>query len=119
MTPLRRHVSTMLRPYRRQIVLAALGIIGATVVGVAAPLLVRYAIDNGIRRGESAPVTQAALVYLGLALARPLLERLVVLSAARAGERFLGDLRVSAFDHLQRLSLPFFETGAPASSSRG
>src|SRR5207247_11414952 len=46
----------------------------------------------------------------GLALVRPLAERLIVLSAARAGERFLGDLRVAAYDHLQRLSMPFFES---------
>jgi ATP-binding cassette subfamily B protein len=55
-------------------------------------------------------VNRAALAYLALALFRPLFERLVVLSSARAGERFLGDLRVAAYDHLQALSMPFFES---------
>ena len=59
---------------------------------------------------DRGPVDQAALAYLGLALVRPLVERLVVLSSARAGERFLGDLRVAAYDHLQALSVPFFES---------
>ena len=76
---------------------------------IAAPLLLAYAIDSGVRKHDFGPVNRAALIYLGLALVRPLLERLVVLSSARAGERFLGDLRVAAYDHLQELSMPFFE----------
>jgi ATP-binding cassette, subfamily B, bacterial len=103
------HTWEILRPHRRQLVLAMLGIAGATGVQIAAPALVKYAIDSGIRKGDERPVTIAALVYLGLVVARPLLERLVVLAAARAGERFLGSLRVAAFDHLQRLSMPFYE----------
>ena len=34
-------------------------------------------------------------------LVRPVLERVIVLCSARAGERFLGDLRVAAYDKLQ------------------
>jgi len=100
----------MLRPYRRLIALAGVGIVGATTVTIAAPLLLRYAIDEGVRKDDLGPVNTAALIYLGLALLRPLVERLIVLSSARAGERFLGDLRVAAYDHLQRLSMPFFES---------
>jgi ATP-binding cassette subfamily B protein len=109
-TPVRRRVLELMRPYRRQVVFAGLGIVGSTAVTIAAPLLLRYAIDNGVVKHDRGPVTQAALAYLGLALARPLLERLVVLSSARAGERFLGDMRVAAYDQLQALSVPFFES---------
>jgi len=109
-SPVRRRVGAMLRPYRRLIALAGVGIVGATTVTIAAPLLLRYAIDEGVRKDDLGPVNTAALIYLGLALLRPLVERLIVLSSARAGERFLGDLRVAAYDHLQRLSMPFFES---------
>ncbi len=109
MSPVRRRIGAMLRPYRRLIALAALGIVGATGVTIAAPLLLRYAIDDGVQKHDLGPVNRAALVYLGFVISRPLLERLIVLSSARAGERFLGDLRVAAYDHLQQLSMPFFE----------
>lgn len=99
-----------LRPHRRLVALAMLGIVGSTLITVAGPALLKYAIDEGIRKGDERPVTIAALVYLGLVVARPLLERLVVVCSARAGERFLGSLRVAAFDHLQQLSMPFFES---------
>jgi ATP-binding cassette subfamily B protein len=110
MNPVRARVVSMMRPYRRYIVYAGLGIVGSTAVTIAAPLLLRYAIDNGVVKHDRGPVDQAALAFLVLALVRPLVERLVVLSSARAGERFLGDLRVAAYDHLQALSVPFFES---------
>jgi len=105
----RQRVGALLRPYRRLVLLAGLGIVGSTAVTVAAPLLLRYAINDGVQKHDLGPVNRAALAYLGFALVRPLIERLVVLTSARAGERFLGDLRVAAFDRLQALSMPFFE----------
>jgi ATP-binding cassette subfamily B protein len=108
--PVRRRTWELLRPHRGLIALAALGIVGSTAVTIAGPALVRYAIDEGISQGDEGPVTTAALIFLALVLARPLFERLVVVCSARAGERFLGALRVTAFEHLQRLSMPFFES---------
>jgi ATP-binding cassette subfamily B protein len=51
----------------------------------------------------------AALIFLGLALLKPLAVRTQILLAASAGERFLGALRTAAFDKLQALPLGFFE----------
>jgi ATP-binding cassette, subfamily B, bacterial len=99
-----------LRPQRARIALAALGIVGTTAVTIAWPALVRYAIDNGTERGAEDVIRTAALIFVLLVLVRPLFERLVVVASARAGERFLGSLRVAAFEHLQRLSMPFFES---------
>jgi ATP-binding cassette subfamily B protein len=105
----RRQTFRFLRPYRKQVAIAAAGIVGATFVTIAGPFLVRYAIDNGIEKDDLSVVNKVALLYLGLVVLRPLCERAIVLAAARAGERFLGDLRVAAFRKLQQLSLPFFE----------
>jgi ATP-binding cassette subfamily B protein len=105
----RARIWPILRPQRWLILGAAAGIVGATAITIAGPALVRYAIDAGIDKHRTGPIDRAALAYVGLVLVRPLLERVVVICSARAGERFLGDLRVEAFDHLQRLSVPFFE----------
>jgi ATP-binding cassette subfamily B protein len=99
----------MLRPQRRLIAAAALAMVGATAVSLAAPLLAKIAIDHGVRRHDRHVVTVVALVYLLLVLVRPALERVIVLCSAYAGERFLGDLRVAAYEKLQELALPFFE----------
>ncbi|MEP7335261.1 MAG: ABC transporter ATP-binding protein [Actinomycetota bacterium] len=99
-----------MRPYRGLIALAALGIVGSTLITVAGPALLKYAIDEGIEGGDEGAIGRAALAYLGLVLIRPVFERLVVVCSARAGERFLGRLRVAAYEHLQQLSMPFFES---------
>src|SRR4051812_7019620 len=83
--------------------------IGSTVVSLAAPLLAKVAIDRGIRHRDLHVIDAVALIYVVLVLLRPVFERVVVLCTARAGERFLGDLRVAAYEKLQELSMPFFE----------
>jgi ATP-binding cassette, subfamily B, bacterial len=102
-------ITSILRPHVRLIVWAGVAMIAATGVSLAAPLLVKVAIDHGIRRHDAHVVDVVAVIYLALVLVRPVTERAVVLCSARAGERFLGDLRVAAYDKLQQLSLPFFE----------
>jgi ATP-binding cassette subfamily B protein len=106
---IREQIGPILRPHRRPIVAAALAMVGATAISLAAPLLTKYAIDQGISKGDARAINVAAGVFLVLVLVRPVFERIVVLGSARAGERFLGDLRVAAFDKLQQLSMPFFE----------
>jgi ATP-binding cassette, subfamily B, bacterial len=106
---IREQIAPILRPYRRTIALAGVAMIGATAISLAAPLLTKYAIDQGISKGNARAVNVAAGIFLVLVLVRPVLERVIVLCSARAGERFLGDLRVAAFDKLQALSMPFFE----------
>jgi ATP-binding cassette subfamily B protein len=102
-------ISKLLRPQRRLIVVAALAMIGATAIALAGPFLTKIAIDRGITRHRTGPIDLVAGIYVVLVLMRPLLERVIVLGSARAGERFLGDLRVAAYDKLQELSMPFFE----------
>jgi ATP-binding cassette subfamily B protein len=102
-------IAPILRPHRRLIAYAGLAMVGATTISLAGPFLTKIAIDQGIRRHDVTVVDVVALIYLVLVLARPVLERAIVLCSARGGERFLGDLRVAAYDKLQELSVPFFE----------
>jgi ATP-binding cassette subfamily B protein len=102
-------IAPILRPHRRLIVWAVVAMMAATGVSLAAPLLVKIAIDRGIAHHDVHAIDVISLVYILLVIARPALERAIVLCSARAGERFLGDLRVAAYEKLQELSMPFFE----------
>jgi ATP-binding cassette subfamily B protein len=102
-------IGPILRPHRRLIVWAGLAMIGGTTVSLAAPLLIKLTIDKGITDHSAHAINVIAIAFIGLVIARPLLERAIVLCSARAGERFLGDLRVAAYDKLVQLSMPFFE----------
>ena len=88
---------------------AAVAVILSTLITLAGPALVRYAIDNGIDKHELHPINMAALAILVLALIKPFVVRAQTLLAATASERFLNRLRGVAFTKLQALPLGFFE----------
>jgi ATP-binding cassette subfamily B protein len=104
-----RHVRVLLRPVRKLYIGAMAAVIGSTLITLAGPALVRYAVDAGISKHNDHALNVAALVFLGLALVKPFIVRAQVLLSAQAGERFLDSLRVTAFDKLQSLPLGFFE----------
>ena len=99
----------LLRPVRGRYLGAAAAVIASTLITVSGPLLVRYALDEGIRKHATHALNVAALIYLVLALSKPFVVRTQILLAAKAGERFLHSLRVAAFDKLQALPLGFYE----------
>jgi ATP-binding cassette subfamily B protein len=88
---------------------AAAAVILAALITLAAPALVRYAVDHGIAKHRRGPLDVAAIAILGLAALKPLVVRAQTLLAATASERFLHRLRTRAFEKLQALPLGFFE----------
>ena len=104
-----RHARGLLRPVRSLYLGAGAAVMLTTLITLAGPALVRYAVDAGIRKHDVHPLNVAALIFLGLATLKPLVVRTQILLAAKAGERFLDSLRVAAFDKLQALPLGFFE----------
>src|ERR671937_1725940 len=108
-----KEVWRVMRPLIRQVQTRYLGaaaaVILSTLITLAGPALVRYAVDAGIAKHRRPPLVLAAIVLLALAALKPLVVRVQTLLAATAGEQFLGSLRTAAFDRLQALPLGFFE----------
>jgi ATP-binding cassette subfamily B protein len=104
-----RETRPLIRPVQPLYLGAAVSVIVATLITLAGPALVRYAIDNGISKHDRQPLIVAALVLLGLAVLKPLVVRAQTLLAATASETFLDSLRAATFDKLQALPLGFFE----------
>jgi ATP-binding cassette, subfamily B, bacterial len=103
------HTRGLIRPVRGLYIGAAAAVMVSTLITLAGPALVRYAVDAGISKDDTQPLNVAALVFLALALIKPWIVRAQILMAARAGERFLDALRRASFDKLQALPLGFFE----------
>ena len=103
------HTRGLLRPVRARYLGAGAAVMVSTLITLAGPALVRYAVDAGIRKHDVHPLNVAALIFLGLAVLKPFVVRTQILLAATAGERFLDSLRVAAFDKLQALPLGFYE----------
>ena len=108
----RRRVATLLRltrPYRGRTAIAVVSLLAATGTALAPPFLAKIAIDQGIRRHN---LTLLGWVVAGL-LAAGALNWLAGVAQTYftgwVGERLLADLRNRLFDHLQHLSLGFYE----------
>jgi ATP-binding cassette subfamily B protein len=103
------HTRGLIRPVRGLYFGAAAAVIVSTLITLAGPALVRYAVDAGIKKDDTQPLNVAAVIFLALALIKPWVVRAQILMAAPAGERFLDALRRASFDKLQALPLGFFE----------
>jgi ABC-type multidrug transport system fused ATPase/permease subunit len=94
----------------RKLIAALLILVGA---GNAAAqtggwLLVRNAIDKGIRAHDEHHLTVMVLIYLGIAAAGWILQAVLIRGLAGLGQRMVLGLRRELFDHLTTLSLRYF-----------
>jgi len=107
-------LSPFLRPYRVQIVLAALFLVLAAVTTLAFPIALRSLIDNGLISSDKGAQTMALREHFGALFAVAV--ALGVFSAARfytvswLGERVTADIRNAVYGHVLKQSPVFFET---------
>ncbi len=110
-----RRVLAMARPYRRQLIGFLIAVVVAAIVGAIPALLLRSLLDNAVPQEDFTLLWVLALGAVLLALANAGLSLLQRWYSARIGEGLIYDMRVSLFDHVQRLPLSFFtrtQTGA-------
>ncbi len=103
-----RRLFGFLAPYKWQMLLALILMLGATISTVAGPYFVKMAIDDGLSAGNPAALQTAVLLYLGAAVLRWIFIYTRVNLMARVGQSVIYDLRKTLFEHLQKLSLSFY-----------
>jgi len=99
----------LMRPYRGLVVLAAFTVLLWTGTVLAGPLLMRHGIDAGIEQKDPNALNLAIVMYLVAIAIGYLVYRCQVYLIGLVGERFLFELRTRVFDHLQRLSMSFYD----------
>ncbi|HEX6312193.1 MAG TPA: ABC transporter ATP-binding protein [Acidimicrobiia bacterium] len=110
-----RRVLRLARPYRKLLVGFLFAVIGGAVVTAIPPLLLKSLLDTAVPEANRGMVTVLAAGAVGLALGSAALSLLQRYYSARIGEGLIYDMRVSLFDHVQRLPISFFtrtQTGA-------
>jgi len=103
------------RPYSRRTALAIITLVGYTLVALLPPYLVKLAVDDGIATGDLETLSVIVAAFLAAGLTAFALSSAQTYFTGWVGERALADLRIQLFDHLQRLSLGYYErnrTGA-------
>ena len=104
-----RRTTRMLQPQRRRVLAALAMVVAWTGTVLAGPYLVKFGIDQGITARDPAKLNLAVAGYVVVAIAAYFTYRIQIALISRVGEEFLKGLRVRVFDHLQRLSMPFYD----------
>jgi ATP-binding cassette subfamily B protein len=99
----------LLRPYRRDVVESVVLIVMWTLSTLAGPYLIKYGIDQGLSGQNVTALDVAVAAYVVVAAASYVVYRRLIVVLSRAGEGYLRDMRTTVFDHLQRLSMPFYD----------
>src|SRR3954447_23701173 len=108
----RRRLATLARltaPYRTRTTLSILSLLLATATALAPPFLSKYAIDDGIQQHNLGALWVIVAIFLLAGLANWGMSYAQTYLTGWVGERILADLRMKLFEHLQRLSLGFYE----------
>lgn len=94
-------------PYKKQMVIATLAVIGFTLANLAVPLIIKFGIDNAIVAGDSralAIIAVAMIITAGVYWATNYLQRALI---SKVALEVLYDIRADMFLQLQRLAMSF------------
>lgn len=97
-----------LKPYAGRMIFALGLMVIVTAAAVSGPYFVKLAIDDGIGANNMTALRNIALAYLVVSIIQLGLNYWRVRIMARVGQHILYDVRTVMFDHLQKLSLSFY-----------
>ncbi|MDE3190096.1 MAG: ABC transporter ATP-binding protein, partial [Acidobacteriota bacterium] len=108
----RRRVGTLwrlTRPYRGRTGLSVISLLTATITALAPPYLTKYALDDALHGHTGARLEIVVGIFVAAGLANWGMTYVETYLTGWVGERILADLRNRLFEHLQQLSLGFYE----------
>lgn len=105
-----RRIGAFVRPYRKQMVISIGAVVAFTLLQLTIPLIIRYAIDNGMAPGADGTVLAWAIAIFAVVIlvnyGASYVQEIVV---GHAAENVLFDMRRAMFAQLQRVSLSFMD----------
>jgi len=104
-----RRLPRYLKAVKRWMIFGGIGMFIRTLASLVSPYLVAIATDRFIQTGDSAGLTMIVAVFVGAALVTWGGQYLETRFLYFAGDATLVHLRTEMFDHLQKMSLGFFD----------
>lgn len=96
------------RPYRGRLFIALLFLAISSGIGLLLPLAIRWLVNTVAQSASSATLDRVALALVGVFVAQMVFNYIQGYLLTYVGERAVADLRIQVYQHLQRLSLSFF-----------
>jgi ATP-binding cassette subfamily B protein len=105
-----RRIWAFVQPYRSRILISVVAVLTFTLTQLAVPLIIRYAIDNGMAPGSDGHVLFWCVIAFGVMIiinyGASYVQETVV---GKVAEHVLFDMRRAMMEHLQRVSLSFMD----------
>ena len=106
---LMRRLMGYLRPYWVQVLISLAAIVGASLLQLAQPYLMKIAIDEHIATGNLDGLEVLALGFLGVLVGTFILEYLQTWTLQNTGQRVMFDMRMQIYSHLQRIDVQYYD----------
>jgi ATP-binding cassette, subfamily B, multidrug efflux pump len=97
-----------LKPYYGQMLIALVFMIIVTAASVSGPYFVKLAIDEGMAKSNLVALRNIVLIYFVVSVIQVVTNIFRVRLMSRVGQHILYDVRMRMFNHLQKLSLSFY-----------
>ena len=94
---------------RRRVGIALTALLAVAAFGVAQPVIIGKALDDGVQANDGTVLLFAVIAYAAVTLGHGVALGVQRVTAARLGNHVLHRLRIGIFQHYQRLSLGFFD----------
>ena len=96
-------------PYKKQMIIIAVFMLGLAGVDVIFPLMTKYAIDHFVVLENTEGLLHFGLIYFGLIVIQSINIYLFIARAGRVEMGLTYDIRKSGFQHLQELSFNYYD----------
>jgi ATP-binding cassette subfamily B protein len=106
---LMRRLMRYLWPYWPQVLIALGAIVGASLLQLAQPYLMKVAIDDHIAQGSMEGLDRLALLFLAVLAGSFALEYLQTWVLQNTGQRIMYDMRMQIYGHLQRIDVQYYD----------
>ncbi len=103
-----RRLLAFVQPYRRRLILALVMIALGSVLGLAGPYTLQFLIDAVFQDNDRALLNRITLILISIFAAQSVIYFIRGYLLSFIGERVMADLRLRLFEHLQGLSLSFY-----------
>ena len=103
-----RRLMAFVRPHRGRLAIALIAIIIGSLLSLAGPYMLQFLVDAVFRQSNAALLNQITLTLVGIFAAQSVFYFIRAYQLQFIGERVMADLRVHLFEHLQGLSLSFY-----------
>jgi ABC-type multidrug transport system fused ATPase/permease subunit len=100
---------SLTRPYRRRTMWSVLSLLAATATALAPPYLAKVALDDAVNGKGGNAIYIVVAIFVAAGLANWAMYYVETYMTGWVGERILADLRLTLFEHLQQLSLGYYE----------